>query len=106
MIDRRSLTGLIAAAGSSEWKAGACAADGSDKALFWPLEIPDKRTAIAFGASKIAASLVPAIVHDGYRLVDATRRIIAIDRGAKAAGRVLDDCGQTRLRLNQRLAEV
>jgi hypothetical protein len=106
MIDRRSLTGFMAAAGSSEWKAGACAADGSDKALFWPPEIPDKRAAIAFGASTIAASLVPGIVHDGYRLADATRRIIAIDRGAKAAGQVLYDCGQTRLGLNRRLAEV
>jgi hypothetical protein len=105
MVDRRSLAGSMAAAALSGWKAGACAADGSDR-LSWRLEIPDKRTAIAFGAWTIAASLIPGIVLDGYRLVDATRRIIAIDRGAKAAGRVLYDCGQTRLRLNRRLAEV
>lgn len=106
MIDRRSLTGFIAAAASSGWKAGACAADGSDNGLFWRLEIPDKRTATAFRAWTIAPSLVPAVVVDGHRLVDATRRIIAIDRGAKAAGRVLYDCGQTRSGLNRRLAEV
>jgi hypothetical protein len=106
MIDRRSSTGFMAAAASSGWKTGARAADGSNKGLFWRLEIPDKRTAIPTGAWTIAASLVPGIVLDGYRLVDATRRITAIDRGAKAAGRVLYDCGQTRLRLNRRLAEV
>jgi hypothetical protein len=53
-------------------------------------------------------SAVPGIALDGYRLVGATHRIIAIDRiaDAKTAGRVLSDCGETRLGLNRRLVEV
>jgi hypothetical protein len=108
MIKRRSLIEFMSAAASSGWRAGVCAEDGSDKGLFWRLEIPDKRTAIVFGAWTTTASLVPRIVVDGYRYVDATHRIIAIDRvaEAKAAGRVSSDCGETRLGLNRRLAEV
>jgi hypothetical protein len=108
MIERRSLIEFMSAAASSGWRAGAYGEDGSDKGLFWRLEIPDKRTAIVVGAWTTTPSLVPGIVVDGYRYVDATHRIIAIDRvaEAKAAGRVSSDRGETRLGLNRRLAEV
>jgi hypothetical protein len=106
MIERRSLIEFMSAAASSGWRTGAC--DGSDEGLFWRLEIPDERTAIVFGAWTSTASLVPGIVVDGYRYVDATHRIIAIDRAAeaKAAGGVSSDCGETSLGFNRRLAEV
>jgi hypothetical protein len=77
MIDRRSLMGFMAAGASFGWKARACAVDGSDKGLFWRLEIPDKGTAVVFGAWLIAASAVPEIVRDAYVFIELTRRTIA-----------------------------
>jgi hypothetical protein len=74
MIDRRSLMGVMAAAASF---GRASAADGSDKGLFWRLEIPDKGTAAVFGARWIAASVVPEIVRDAYMFIELTRRTIA-----------------------------
>ena len=76
MIDRRSLMGFMAAAGWYGWKVRACAASGSDRGLFWRLEIPDQGTAIIFGAWPIAASVVPEILGDADRFVEATRRLI------------------------------
>jgi hypothetical protein len=76
MIDRRSLIGFMAAAASLGWKARACAADRSDKGLFWRLQIPDKGTAVVFGAWMIAASVVPGIVLDAYAFIELTRRMI------------------------------
>jgi hypothetical protein len=76
MIDRRSLVGGMAAASSLGWKARAGEADGSDKGLFWRLEIPDKGTAVVFGTWAIAASLVPGIIRDAYVFIELTRRTI------------------------------
>jgi hypothetical protein len=77
MIDRRSLMGFMAAAASFGWKERACAADESDKGLFWRLEIPDKGTAVVFGTWLIGASVVPGIVRDAYVFIELTRRTIA-----------------------------
>ena len=99
MIERRSLMAFMSAAASSRWL-GACAEGRSDKGLFWRLEIPDKRTAIVFGAwTQLRWSQGSFLTDTGL----ATQRVIAIDRVADAK---VSDCGETRLGLNPRLAEV
>jgi hypothetical protein len=73
-IDRRKLLVLTTlTALGSQWRRAAAADD--ERSLFWRVTFGNS-SGILFGYERIAATLVPDIVKDGFRFIDGTKSMI------------------------------